>query len=185
MAGNPVVPFENLVQGKRYLITLYEDNEHTKVRTQLGHSLKDLAGTLLEKSRFYTKVKMDVTGQEHTVTTSLLEFKLLGDGIKPGTILDPGADALPGSLPGETPIQVAEIDADADCAICMEPKKDKSRYVGKCGHSIHDECYKRLANKAPPGQVEQKECPLCRKLPFGGRRKSRKSKKRTRKTRRR
>jgi hypothetical protein len=88
----------------------------------------------------------------------------------------PALTNLPGTvrLVGSAPIaagtgQVAEVDPDGDCSICLEPKSTGVLYVGKCGHSIHATDYIKLPNP--------KRCPLCRNTPYGGR-KSRKHRRR-------
>lgn len=42
MAENPIVPFENLVKGQRYLITWYEDPGHQTIKTERGRLIQDI-----------------------------------------------------------------------------------------------------------------------------------------------
>jgi len=199
------IPFENLEEGQVYLISYYFDKEHQKIRPHTGPSgMRDIPATLVRKfpgDRFTGDRVRLYLGEGDARTelvsfTEYLEFKEAPPlpGIEPGTILGKGAPPLPGIEPGtlppgSPPKQVREIDPNDDCVICGDPKINAPRYVGICGHSMHNECYKGLVNKASPGEATKKECPFCRQTPYGGRksrrRKTRKSKKRARKTRRR
>jgi hypothetical protein len=196
------IPFENLVEGREYFISHYSDPEHQNIRMYGNHPLRDIPGTLVRKiprgqgawGVESVRLKFDAFQHEMELPFEDLEFREqpggnAAPGVKPGTVLPAEADALPaipapeGSPAGSPPIQVAEFDPDEDCVICGERKKNEPRYVGKCGHSMHDKCYEQMVAQG------ERKCPFCRKTPYGGRksrrRKTRKSKKRARKTKRR
>ncbi|NDB83071.1 MAG: hypothetical protein EB127_10090 [Alphaproteobacteria bacterium] len=49
MAGNPVVPFQDIKKGQRYLISLYDDTNHQTIHTERGVPIQDLAGIVVLK----------------------------------------------------------------------------------------------------------------------------------------
>ena len=90
MAGNPIVPFDSLVMGERYLITGYRDGDRGKfMPDEYGRPIQDSPGMLLGK--FYAgtiihrsplpfnqvSYKLDADGHERVHSADWVVFKSL------------------------------------------------------------------------------------------------------------
>ena len=89
MAGNPIVPFDSLVMGERYLITEYQHGNPGIISHESGRPIQDSPGMLLRKLYAgtishgsplpYNQVsyKLDAYRQERTPPADWVVFKSL------------------------------------------------------------------------------------------------------------